>query len=150
MAEWDGTNWVGALQQHQILILGTGNSTAGSGNSFYPIGNKILLKKYEITGRVEAAPANSATDYWTFSLSELTGGSPSPLSPAVSVNNQNISYTAFANLYVAASLNQIVDYSVAVNNTGNRRGFYPIWAKNGAAPNITAVSFSIQYRIIYE
>jgi hypothetical protein len=149
-SEWDGTQWVGNLRQFLILTASI-SSTTSSNNAFYPLGSKISLKKFEATGRVEAAPAAPANDYWTFDLTLSAGGGSTALGSPVSINNQNVAYTAFDSLALSVATNQVVDFSGAINDSPSlARGFFVTWTKSGAAPNLTGVSFSIQYRIIYE
>ena len=148
LAEWDGTQWVGGLKQFEITSTTVSVSSASSKN-FNPIGNKIIITEYEIIARVETLTPNPATDFWTFTLSRTAGGSTIGFSPAVTVNNQGITYAALNNLFLSVPVNQIVDFSGAIDNTTNSRGIAVGFTRGGVAPVLGGCSFSISYRLIY-
>jgi hypothetical protein len=150
LAEWDGTQWVGDLQSQLVFSVGSINSSTSSSSSFFPLGNKIVLKKFEATGRVDGSSPNPATDYWSFAITRSNGGGAGSLPLPVSVNNQNVAYTANRNLALSVTTNQVIDFSGAINNSELTRGFFVSWTKFGAAPNCASITFSIQYRIVYE
>ena len=149
--EWEGTQWVGDLKE--VAINAPVNLTVTTSNSgiSYAFGNtKILLKAFIVIGRVEAVPVDPAADYWSFELRTSNGISVVALSPSVSVNNQNVAYIAQRNLYYLVPLNQVVNFSAAINNTSNPRGFATEFTRFGVAPTLSRVSAFVQYRTIYE
>jgi hypothetical protein len=150
LAEWDGTQWVGALQSRLIFTVGSINSSTGSSASFFPLGSKIVLKKFEVIGRVDGATINPSADYWTFTLIGSGGGSTNPLPSTVSISNQGFTYIANRNLALSAITNQVIDFSGTINGSELIRGFFVSWTKFGSAPNCTSIVFTIQFRVIYE
>ena len=149
---WNGTYWLSAIRYKQTILTPSSlSSTSATNFGFQHIGWQVLYTRLDVMGRYESAPTNPATDYWEFHVSYVTAGSSTSIPGSPVLSTQGTSYSLLNNFYRGQNTNILLDFSNNPDNAGagvSPRGLFSNWTKRGSPPNISSVSFYIEYQLI--